>query len=171
MPKWMEFKYTYRNLMAFGAVACLLLLASAYLLEFALGLNPCPLCLLQRYVLWAMVLVFAIAAIHKPKLGKQLYCLILLLLGIIGILLAGRQIWIQSLPPDQVPSCVAGLKRLMEIYPLLDVLKMVIKGTSECTKDTFTLLGFSLAQWSFISFVGLTAFILGIFMQIKKGRI
>src|SRR5258705_2826728 len=62
-------RLTLRARFALGALACGLLLAFGYFLQFVKGLEPCPLCLLQRGFFYGVLLVFLIAAVHGPR-GK-----------------------------------------------------------------------------------------------------
>lgn len=167
---------TFRNLFAMGAVLCFMLLTAAYLLEFGLSLAPCPLCLLQRYLLWGMFVIFLFGTLIETyrrgrRLSHYLLTAIVLILSVLGAALAARQVWLQHLPSDQVPPCTAGFSRLLEFYPVLEVLKMTLAASGECAKETFTLLGLSLASWSLMGFVALSFYAIFIFTQIKKGRI
>lgn len=137
-----------------GAIFCLFLLAMGYVIEYFFHVRPCALCIFQRIVFGGILLFFVIAAIHHPKrIGQNSYLLVIALLNIIGIGLASRQLWLQSLPPDQVPSCTAGLNRLLEIYSPFEAFKNVILSSGECGQVSFTLLGLSIAAWSLISFI------------------
>jgi disulfide bond formation protein DsbB len=152
-----------------GMLACLGVLASAYAIEHIYDIEPCPLCVLQRIVYWIMAVVCLLGAYHNSKtLVRYCYSLSALLLGIVGILLSGRQIWLQHLPIGEVPSCTAGLDRLLEVYPVLDVLKMVFTSSGECSVVNFTILGLSLAETSFISFGLLTLVSIWIIVLQKK---
>src|SRR5579872_139572 len=100
--------FSFRQLFAFGALLCLSILASAYLLQYAKELTPCPLCLLQRYTFWILSALFLLGAIWPYKKPWRIgISSLLLLFSLIGILLASRQVYLQSLPPDQVPPCTA----------------------------------------------------------------
>ena len=82
-----------------GFLICLGLLGGAYIIEYGFHVEPCPLCVLQRMVFWGMGIVFLIGAFHNPKNKlKDFLCVILTVLGVSGILLATRQIWLQNLP-------------------------------------------------------------------------
>src|SRR5207244_579703 len=90
---------------------CAGLMGYALYLQYVVGLEPCPLCVFQRLAIIAMGVVFLIAAFHNPgRTGATAYALAQLLIGGTGAALAIRQVWLQSLPKDQVPACGMGLK-------------------------------------------------------------
>ncbi len=136
-----------------GFIACALLIAFAYYLEYVQGLEPCPLCMAQRLAVIAVGLVLLVAALHNPAvLGRRVYAGLTLLFAGAGAALAGRQLWLQSLPADQVPACGPGLDYMLEVFPLSEVVLMMIKGTGDCAEVDWTFLGLSIAGWTFIWF-------------------
>lgn len=161
-------KSTPRYLFLIGGLIGLIMLGSAYWLEYGLKLNPCPLCLLQRYALWIMTFLFFIAGFCHQKIISYFYSFLIMAFGLIGSTLAIRQIWIQHLPKAEVPSCTAGLKRLLEIHPLLEVLKISFYSAGECASETFSLYGFSLASLSFIGFIVLMGIVILAIIWIKR---
>jgi len=166
----MYLAFSFRQLFAFGALLCLSILGSAYLLEYAKELNPCPLCLLQRYMLWLLMFVFVCGAIwpYRRKL-RLLFSSLILIGSVLGILLAGRQVWLQSLPPDQIPPCTAGLERLLTFHSIPKALQIVISSSGECGVVDYQIFGFSLAIWS-LSVFTLLIFYGGILFYLEKKR-
>jgi len=141
---------------ALGFLVCAGLIGWALWLQYGLELDPCPLCIFQRVCVIAVGVIFLIAAIHNPERpGAALYALLTLLVAGAGAGLAGRQIWLQALPKDQVPACGMGLSYMMESMPWLDVFTRVLKGTGECAEKAWVFLGLSIAGWTFVFFVGM----------------
>jgi protein dithiol:quinone oxidoreductase len=149
---------TFRVGAALGALACALLLGYGYYLQYGKGLEPCPLCLLQRGFFYAVLAVFAVAAIHGR--GKIVYASLAALLAAGGIAAAGRQVWLQHLPPDKVPQCGPDLFFMLENFPLSRTLKTLISGTGECAVVDWTFLGLSIAEWSAVWFAALFCYAL-----------
>ena len=107
-----------------GFLVCAALMAWALWLQYGEGLEPCPLCMFQRVAVSAVGVVFLIAAIHNPRrAGAAFYAVLTLLIAGAGAAFAARQIWLQALPKDQVPSCGMGLNYMMETMPFTDVFR------------------------------------------------
>lgn len=134
---------------ALGALVCALLLGYGYYLQYAQGLDPCPLCLVQRGFFYAVLGTFLIGAIHAPKgMGSAVYGGIAALFAAGGLAAAGRQVWLQHLPPDKVPQCGPDLFFMLENFPLSRMLRTLFTGTGECAVVDWTFLGLSIAEWS-----------------------
>ncbi len=120
-------------------------------------LDPCPLCVFQRIAFMWIGLVALLAAIHNPaRLGQWIYTALLTLGGIIGAVIAGRHVWLQSLPPEEVPECGMGLNYMLDTMPFGDVLAQVFYGSGECAEIDWTFLGLSMPWWTLICYIGLT---------------
>jgi disulfide bond formation protein DsbB len=139
-----------------GFAACAGLLAYAYFLQFSEGLEPCPLCIFQRVAFIAMGLLFLLAALHNPgRVGGRIYALLLGVAGLAGTAIAGRHVWLQNLPPEQVPECGPGLEYMLEAFPLTDALRMAFTGSGECASVDWVFLGLSMPAWALLWLVGL----------------
>jgi disulfide bond formation protein DsbB len=148
-----------RALNGLGLLVCLGLLGYAYYAQYHLHLEPCPLCIFQRIGVASIALAFLLATLHDPKgKGARVYGVLIAMTSAITVGVAARHVWIQHLPPDQIPSCGASLNYLMEIFPLTDVIRTVLTGSGECAKVTWTFLGLSMPTW-----VGIAATALGIY--------
>ncbi len=144
-----------RRLNAAGFVLCAVLVAAAYYLQFVEGMEPCPLCIFQRFAMAALGVVFLVAALHHPRRwGRYVYALLVAVAAGIGAAIAGRHVWLQSLPEDQVPACGPGLSYLLDRFPLLDVIEVVLQGSGECA-EVDLVLGLSIAVWTLMAFIGL----------------
>ena len=141
---------------ALPALACGSLLAYGYYLQYVKGLDPCPLCLVQRGFFFAVLAVCLIAAVHGPRgRGIAAYALGALLFAAGGGAVASRQVWLQHLPADKVPACGPDLFFMLENFPLGQTLKRLFSGTGECAVVDWTFLGLSIAEWSLAWFVAL----------------
>lgn len=151
------------------AVSCVALLLFGYYLEFYQQLNPCPLCVFQRlcYAIICLIYIFYILGNTSP-LAKQLLSIASFSFAGIGCALAGRQVWLQHLPEDKVPECGPGLEYLLEVYPLFDVLKTVLKGSGDCAETQWVFLNVSIAEWSLLSFSLIAICHLLLLIQEKK---
>lgn len=140
------------------ALACGGLLAYALYAQHGLGLEPCPLCVFQRVAVLALGFVFLAAYAHNPaRGGASVYGTLAVVAAGGGIAFAGRQLWLQGLPADQVPECGPGLNFIMDVFPFWEAVKMVFQGSGDCAKIDWTFLGISMAGWVLISLVGLAS--------------
>lgn len=136
-------------------IVCALLLAWAYYLEYVVGLEPCPLCIFQRLAFLAMALVLLIAAAHHPGgWGAKVYGVLLLAAAGAGVALALRHLYLQSLPPDQVPACGPGLDYMMDTFPLLEVIRTVLSGSGECA-EVQKVWGLTIPAWTLMGYIGI----------------
>lgn len=162
---------TYRQLNAF--LVLMTVVASLFAILFLqkyLELEPCPLCIFQRIGLWAMGVFALLATVINPK--KAIARLGLWLGAMTGVLwggaVAARHVWLQNLPPDQVPACGPGLNYWVETLPIMQVFEEVLKGSGECAVIDWTLLGFSIPEMTLALFVFLLAVLLVVLKKIIK---
>jgi len=135
-------------------IVCAALLGYGLYLEHVLGQEPCPLCVLQRIAYIVVAVIALVAAIHGPSgIMNRIYSGLIALAAIAGGGIAGRQVWLQHLPPDQVPECGPGYDYLMDVFPLDEALGMIFTGSGECAEVDWTFLGLSIAEWSLAMFV------------------
>jgi disulfide bond formation protein DsbB len=139
-------------------LACAGLIAYALYLQEEKGLDPCPLCILQRYAFMAIGVVALVASIHGPRRGPGLkvYALLLAAFALVGGGTATRQSWLQHNPPKEV-SCGQDLEGLLETLPLSQALPKIFTGTGDCAIVTWRFLGLSIAEWALVWFVMMLA--------------
>ena len=141
-----------------GFVICAALMGWAFWLQYHEGLEPCPLCMFQRVAVVAVGIVLLIAFLHDPgQRWATFYAVLVVLFAGAGAAFAGRQIWLQSLPKDQVPACGMGLNYMLETLPLTDVIAKVLGGSGECAEKGWEMLGLSIAGWTFVFFAAMIA--------------
>ncbi len=119
-----------------------------------LGLEACPLCITQQFLYCVVGLTAFIAYFHNPKpYIYKIYSGVILVASAFGSWVAGRQVWLQGLPEDQVPLCGPPLEYILEVFPFADVLNALFMGDGNCAEIPWQLLGLSMAGWSLIFFV------------------
>jgi len=139
-----------------GFLACVAMLAYAYFYaEGVLHLEPCPLCMFQRVGVGLLGIVFLVAALHHPasRVGARVYAVLIGLVAAFPGYVAGRHVYIQSLPEGSVPSCGATLDYMLDVFPLLTVVRKVLTGGGECAKIDWSLLGLSMPGWVLVAVV------------------
>ncbi len=134
-------------------VVCSSLLGFGLYLEHVQGIEPCPLCAFQRMCYIAITVIALIATIHNPVgIIRTIYSSLVFIASLIGVGIAGRQVWLQHLPPELVPECGPGLEYMMEVFPFMQAMKMILSGSGECAEVHWTFLSFSIAEWSLVCF-------------------
>jgi protein dithiol:quinone oxidoreductase len=143
-----------RRVLALVCAACIAMLAFGLYLQHVVGLEPCPMCIVQRY---ALVLVAVVAGVTAFASRKGLLVTgsgLMALLAGLGAFVAARQSFLQWYPPE-IASCGRDLYGMIETFPLKRAIPMIFKGSGDCTKIDWTFLGGSIANWSFVCFVGI----------------
>lgn len=154
------FRWSYRVSFLVGFLICAGLLGFALYAEYVLGMTPCPLCIFQRIGFLVMAVCFLLGALHGPRgRVRWVYAGGALLGAVFGMAVAGRHLWIQSLPADQVPSCGPPLDYMFSAFPFAKVLRMVFTGSGECARVE-PILGLPMPAWSLLWFVLLAGLVI-----------
>ena len=136
-------------------LACASLIGIALYLQHARGLEPCPMCILQRYAFIVVGVIALAAAIHNPALrGRRTYSGLLVVMAATGGGIAIRHVYLEHYPP-KIFDCGADVGFMLESFPLTQALPMIFRGTGDCTKVVWQFLGLSIAEWSLICFATL----------------
>jgi disulfide bond formation protein DsbB len=158
-----------RSLFFIAFIAGALALGASLYLEYAVGLEPCSLCTVQRFFLIVFTVICLIAAMHGPKRsGCYVYWLLSVLSCLGGVITAGRHVLRQSAPPEQWLTCPPSLEYMFGNMPWLCVLKKTFQGAADCAHVSWTLFDMSIPEWSLLFFVGML--ILGIFQLLHLLR-
>jgi protein dithiol:quinone oxidoreductase len=145
-------------------LACVGMLGVGLYLQHVVGLEPCPMCIVQRYALIGVALMAALGAMSSRKWALVLFGFLSFVLAGCGAFVAARQSWLQRYPPE-VLTCGRDFYGIIENTPMRRAIPMIFKGSGDCTKVDWTLLGGSIADWSFVCFVVLAA--LGLYGVMK----
>jgi disulfide bond formation protein DsbB len=141
-----------------ATVACAVLLGFALYKQHQDYLDPCPLCIIQRLAFMWIGAWALLGALHNPaRVGQRIYSGLILLGAAFGAAVAGRHVWMQSLPPDQVPECGPGLNYMLENFPLAEVARSLFFGSGSCAEVDWTLLGLSMPGWTLLWYLVLGA--------------
>ena len=139
-----------------GAAICAALLGYGYYLQYVQGLEPCPLCMVQRGFFYLVLAIFLVAALHDPRrVGIAVYAALAIVFAAGGAAIASRQVWLQHLPPDKVPQCGPDLFFMLNNLPLSRTLEKLFYGSGECAAVDWKFLGLSIAGWSLVWFIAL----------------
>ena len=147
---------SYRLTNALCVVGAIGSIAFAYFyLQLHLGLNACPLCLIDRGLILSIAAFCLLAFLHNPgKTGQRLYALGALIFGLLGIAVCLRHLWLQGLPPDQVPECSPGLDYMLETFPIGETIRTIFNSAGECAEIQWRFLGLSIPAQTLLVFIG-----------------
>lgn len=149
---------------------CVVLLVAAYYLQYVVGLKPCVLCILQRVVYFAIAIITLLAVLINPRgMFHKIFTLLLSLISLLGILIAGRQTWMQYFPPADV-GCGPNLNFMLQNFPLRQVIKTLFYGSGDCSLVTWRFIGLSMAEWSLLFFCGFFAAFLSLLLRSLKRK-
>ncbi|NLF53116.1 MAG: disulfide bond formation protein B [Thauera phenolivorans] len=134
---------------------CTGLLGFGLYLQHVVGLEPCPMCIMQRYAFVTVALIALVGGLHGA--GSRVYAALIGIAALAGGSIAARQSWMQLNPP-MIPECGPGLEFMLESFPLTKVLPMIFRGAGDCTAVDWTFLGLSIANWSLVCFSAVVVF-------------
>ena len=159
---------SFRSVNTVQALASFFLIAVAVLyFENHLGLKPCYLCVTQRFFVVCVGIICAVAALHNPaQFGQRIYALLSILAATLGGYFSSKQLWLQSLPEDQVPACGIPVDYLLDSFSLSEAIAMLVRGDGNCAEVQWQLLGLSMPAWVFIGFIGFV--LLGLVQFLRK---
>lgn len=134
-------------LLAVGAAA------GSFYAQYIQGLNPCPLCILQRLAVLATGLLALLCLLWPLSRGWGRLAAVLSasVAPVYGLSVAAYQIWLQSLPSMEQPSCGAPWTFRLREAPLFDWYEPIIRGSGQCgvVERVF---GVALPVWSLLFF-------------------
>lgn len=156
---------------AIAAAVCFGAIAYAVMwLQWVRGLEPCPLCVLDRVAFALAGLVFLLAALQGPAvMGRRVYAALALLPLAFGVGVAGRHVWLQHLPEDQVPACGPSLDYILETFPLQQALDLVLRGSGSCASVQWQFVGLSIPEWTLGLFLVLSLFAAAVLVRPGRG--
>lgn len=161
------FELRARTLLALVAAGCAGLLAYGLYLQHVVGLEPCPMCIVQRYALVLVAVVAGVAALMERPAARLWAVGFMGLLAGFGAFVAARQSWLQWNPPE-ILSCGRDFFGMIESFPLKRAIPMIFRGSGDCSTIDWTFLGLSIANWSFLCFSGIV--LLALLLILRPAR-
>lgn len=156
-----------RRVLALVSFVCVAMLAFGLYLQHVVGLDPCPMCIVQRYALILVAVIAGLSATSSRKGVRTGGIFLMLLAAGFGAFVAARQSWLQWNPPE-IATCGRDFYGMIETFPLKRAIPMIFKGSGDCTKIDWTFLGGSIANWSFLCFCAIA--LIGIVLLARQAR-
>lgn len=158
-----------RQVLALIATVSVGMLAFGLYLQHGVGLEPCPMCIVQRYALTGVALIAGLTALSRSAGVLMGGSALMLLSAGFGAFVAARQSWLQWYPPE-IASCGRDFYGMIETFPLQRVIPMIFKGSGDCTKIDWTFLSLSIANWSFLAFAAFALAALVLLARLLRSR-
>lgn len=163
------------RLLFFGAAIWIFgLLMFGLYLQHVVGLEPCPMCIVQRYALMIVGLLALSGAavgatLQKPRAWQTGLAGAMGLFSMLGGWVALRQTILQyEARSNPFPECSPGIEYLIEMHGLSNALPFIFKGSGNCASVDWTFLGLSIANWSLVNFAALILAAIFIAWNTKK---
>lgn len=150
------------------ALTSFALLGVAFYMEYEMGMEPCPLCMLQRIMFFIAGVIAFISFLHKSNAAIKHYALAISIFSILGAALSIRHLYLQNLPEEQLPACLPGLSYMLEVFPWQEIMSAMIMGTGECGDVLWRFLGLSIPGWTLVAFAGIAIINFVIFCRFRK---
>lgn len=158
-------KIAFKKIQSFLIIITLIVFFGSLYLQYIVGLEACPLCLMQRLCVF---IILVLLSIRLGTLAKAHFISLLqLLIALGGLFFSLRQLWLQSLPVAKAPACLPGLDVLIQYFPWQTVAKELLWGSGQCAEVSWTLFGLSLAAWGAVYFLIMIVFTLFLFLRTR----
>lgn len=142
------------------------ILGVGFYLQAIDGFSPCPLCILQRFAFGALGIIFLLGLmLAKRRWARVLINLLALIFATVGLLLAGRQVWLQQFHSADGTECGVSLEYMLQVFPLHEVMQKVFAGSAECTQRGWEWMSLNMAEWAMVCFVGFS--ILSVYLILR----
>ncbi|MGI9337430.1 MAG: disulfide bond formation protein B [Gammaproteobacteria bacterium] len=135
-----------RSYLAAAAIAALALAIAYFFMERYLLLDPCPLCILDRIVVFVMLVLFAASFVFAHARRILWFGNIAALAC--GFVVAGRHLWLQYQPPDDGGACLSGAGG----GALLDIIRESFSADGDCSAVYWQFAGLSIPEMVFLLF-------------------
>lgn len=145
--------YSINALNIYGILVCVGLLSASAYFQIVRGMEPCPLCIIQRMMFVAVGFFLMLQLAIKDVLADRINGVLAFISAFIGALTAGRQVWIQHLPADQVPACSPNLEFMLKTLPLTETIKMLMEGSGDCAVVHWRFMFLTMPEWTLLFFV------------------
>lgn len=149
---------TPRLMNVYGFFSATILFAIALYFQYVVGLQPCPLCVVQRMIVGLLGVTFLFGAFSAKQLVLRVHSVLAFLISTLGMLVSLHHVRLQHLPASQVPSCGPALSYMLKHLPIKDTLRLLYVGTEDCASVSWQFLSLSMAEWLLIIFIGYMAF-------------
>jgi protein dithiol:quinone oxidoreductase len=139
-----------KSLLLFVAFVSLALLGAALYLQYGKHMQPCPLCIIQRYAFAALALLCILFAI-LPQAATRFGAGLATLAALAGAGTAGWHLWVVAHPGT---SCgIDPMETALNHIPTARLMPFLFNADGFCTTPYAPIFGLSIPAWSLIWFL------------------
>ena len=156
-----------RPVFLFVGLGAIALLGVGLYLQLVLKMQPCPLCVLQRYAFAVLAIACLLGAVMQRGAHP-----VLAGFGVVAALagagVAGWHLWIKAHP---AVSCgIDPLETSLNTIPTARLFPTLFQADGLCTADYPPILGLSIPQWSLLWFIVFAIALATVLMQ-RRARL
>lgn len=145
--------YTQSGLLVLLGLICVALVIGAVAIQVFGGQDPCPLCIVLRYIFLLIAIAAFSGAFFRQRAGRVGIALFILVASLAGAAVSGRLVYLEFNP---FASCGRDVMQLWtDAVPLAQWWPTVFQATGMCGAAYPPILGLSLAEWSLVAFVAI----------------
>ena len=135
------------------AVFCAGLVGGSFFVQHVLLVEPCPLCIIQRYTYFLLAIVlFAAALLGRRPRAQCGLLLVAVAFVLFGGGVAAYQSKLQLFPAAQAATCSPSLTYMVDTLPMNELIGRLFAAHGDCSDTSFKILGLTLAEISFVAF-------------------
>ena len=157
------------KLETFGFILCFISLSIAYIyFDLIIGLAACTLCMLDRFLLFGIAIIFLVSIATKRKFFFKSLLYLNLILCLIGIASTVRHIWLQYFYDASTINgfgCGGDFFYYISTLPILDAIINIFDNPTPCNDIKWQLFGLSIPMYTFILFFILTIITIKILLK------
>ena len=142
----------------------LISLISAFFIEYALGYQPCNLCLIQRIPYGLSIILIILNYLQRKN--EEFFILLLILIFSFSLIISFYHFGIEQGFFEE--STVCGVKNTSDIISKEEILKQLQEKTVSCKDVTFRIFGFSLTTINIIISLIFVILLFKIFKNYEK---
>ena len=142
----------------------LISLISAFFIEYALGYQPCNLCLIQRIPYGLSIILIILNYLQRKN--EEFFILLLILIFSFSLIISFYHFGIEQGFFEE--STVCGIKNSPDIISKEELLKQLQEKTVSCKDVTFRIFGFSLTTFNMTVSLILVILLIKIFKNYEK---
>lgn len=153
-------------------IICTVSLLIAYIyFDLIKELDACTLCILDRFLLFGIAIIFMISIITNKKFFHITLFSFNLILCLIGIISTTRHIWLQIFRDKSSINgfgCGGDFFYYISTLPLAEAIKNIFNNPTPCNEIQWQLFGLSIPMYTFILFLILTIITIKILIKGKN---